>query len=416
MSSSPVDLTRHPYLRAADQIASALKDTFDVDPTFMSTREKAEALLAFTSLASQLEGLRLGLIATGQDVADRDAVRTIAGWLETRTNTDHGPNHRSLRLAHALDRCWHQVAAGLADGRVNVAQAEVIVHALDELPDNVPVETTLQAEGHLVLEASHFGPRALRTLGRRILEVVAPDVAEDQERLTLEREEQYAACRTSLFSQRLGDGTTKVTIRLPDTCAARMHTYLDAFTSPRRTVGDATGLADRVPSYQAKGQAFCALLESLDPRRAPLHGGDATTVMVTISLDQLTNALGAAGFGMDNRISAGEARRLACTAMLIPVVLGQKSEILDLGRSSRLFSPAQRKAMALRDRHCRAEGCSVPAPWCEAHHNASPWGKGGQTNLADGKLLCSWHHHRAHDDRYLHDELPNGDVRFTRRL
>src|SRR5437588_10431597 len=99
MSTSSIDVSRHPYLRAADLIASAIKDVVDVDPTFMPTRDKAEALLAFTSLSSQLEGCRLSLIAAGQDVADRDAARTVAGWLETHTLTDHGPNHRSLHLA-----------------------------------------------------------------------------------------------------------------------------------------------------------------------------------------------------------------------------------------------------------------------------------------------------------------------------
>ena len=56
-------------------------------------------------------------------------------------------------------------------------------------------------------------------------------------------------------------------------------------------------------------------------------------------------------------------------------------------------------------------GCDIPAAWCEAHH-LIPWTKGGKTDLADGVLLCSHHHHRAHDDRYLHDRLPNGDIRF----
>ena len=100
---------------------------------------------------------------------------------------------------------------------------------------------------------------------------------------------------------------------------------------------------------------------------------------------------------------------------IVPVVLGGRSEVLDLGRGSRLFRSTQRKAMAVRDRRCRAEGCTIPAAWCEAHHATNPWSRGGRTDLADGVLLCSWHHHRAHDDRYLHDRLPNGDYRFHRR-
>ncbi len=129
----------------------------------------------------------------------------------------------------------------------------------------------------------------------------------------------------------------------------------------------------------------------------PAHGGDATTVIVTIPLEELRKDLGTGELGPADKLTAGEVRRLACTANIIPAVLGGKSEVLDLGRSSRLFKPAQRKAMIIRDRECRAEGCTIPAAWCEAHHWGRPWANGGRTDLKDGVLLCSWHHHRAHD-------------------
>jgi hypothetical protein len=163
------------------------------------------------------------------------------------------------------------------------------------------------------------------------------------------------------------------------------------------------------------GQAFAAFLEAADPTRLPLHGGDATTVLVTIDLETLQSQLAGVGLVGDEPVSAAQARRLACGAQIIPVVLGGKSEVLDLGRSRRLFSPAQRKAMAVRDRRCRAERCEIPAAWCEAHHATHPWTSGGRTDLDDGVLLCSWHHHRAHDPTYDTRRLPNGDVRYRRR-
>jgi hypothetical protein len=175
------------------------------------------------------------------------------------------------------------------------------------------------------------------------------------------------------------------------------------------------GEGDRVPVDVRRGQAFCALLEACDPRRLPVHGGDATTVIVTVPLATLRDGLGSAELGPSDHLSAGEVRRLACTAAILPAVMGGKSEILDLGRSSRLFKPAQRKAMVIRDRECRAEGCTIPATWCEAHHGGKPWSRGGRTDLDDGVLLCSWHHHRAHDHTYVTSRLPDGDVRFARR-
>ena len=35
--------------------------------------------------------------------------------------------------------------------------------------------------------------------------------------------------------------------------------------------------------------------------------------------------------------------------------------------------------------------------------------------LKDGRLLCPWHHHRAHDPAYEAKHLPDGSLRFHRR-
>ena len=103
----------------------------------------------------------------------------------------------------------------------------------------------------------------------------------------------------------------------------------------------------------------------------PLHGGDATTLLVTIDFDRLRDGLGTALVG-DTPITVGQTRRLACTAKILPAVLGGDSEILDLGRARRLFSPAQRKAMAIRDVTCRAEGCDIPPPGAKPTTPPSP--------------------------------------------
>lgn len=63
---------RHPLLRAGDQVEAALKDVADLDPVFLPTRDKREALLQLTRLTSQLEGLRLRVIASAADVAEAD--------------------------------------------------------------------------------------------------------------------------------------------------------------------------------------------------------------------------------------------------------------------------------------------------------------------------------------------------------
>ncbi len=320
-----------------------------------------------------------------------------------------------------MDQTWHHVAGALADGRLHLDQARVIVKALDALPDDVGAEVKQLAEQRLIDHAQDFGPTELARSGRRVLAVVAPEVGDEHERRSLERAERRAESVTRLDFRRRGDGSTDIAATLPDAVAARLKTYLEAFTSPRQhhtrdatdpATDPATGV--RLPADRQRGLAFCALLERLDPHQLPDHGGQATTMVVTLPLDTLTAGLGTAQLGTGEPITAGEARRLACTAGLVPAVLGTTSEVLDLGRTTRLFTPAQRKALATQHPRCRAEDCDVPAPWTEAHH-ATPWSNGGTTNLADGLLLCHWHHKRAHDTRYTTTRMPNGDIRYHRR-
>lgn len=94
-------------------------------------------------------------------------------------------------------------------------------------------------------------------------------------------------------------------------------------------------------------------------------------------------------------ISPATIRPLSCEAELIPTVLGSTGAVLDMGRTARLFTPDQRRALIARDRGCAAPDCTIPAPWCDAHH-VEPWKAGGTTAITNAVLLCSHHHHAVH--------------------
>ncbi len=420
----------HPIIACASDMAGALKAVAGVNPTFMSTDDKVAALKGLSRVEAQVAELRLRVLADAGDVAAGAAAKDAAGWLAQHTHVRFDAARADLTLALALDRRYPILAAALRAGDANVVQARVIVRALDALPDTVDDDTLSRAEEHLVAAAGEFGPKELGRLGRRVLEVVAPEVVEAAEARRLAELEANAAALTRLTMRRQGDGTTRISGRLPDAAATRLATYLEAYANPRKDpVAGADDVAEgdpfnRLPYPRRMGEALCQFLESLDISRFPIHGGDATTLVITMSLDSLRAELATAdliGAGLipgdeltGDLITAAQARRLACTAKMIPAVLGGDSVPLDLGRAQRLFSPGQRKALLIRDKTCRAEGCDIPGTWTEAHHLA-PWNIGGKTDLTNGLLLCSHHHHRAHDNAFRTDRLPNGDLRFHRR-
>jgi hypothetical protein len=411
--------TTHPVISCVQRLGSTLAEVAGVQAVFMSTADKEAALTELARLERQLAELRLRILASADDVAAEHGARDISAWLAHRTQAEPRETRADLELARALDDRCPVVAAGMAEGAVSTGQARVIVDALDALRGETDPDTLARAEAHLVAYAEQFRPGQLRRLGRRILEVVAPEAADDHEAKRLAAEERHAQKTARLWFRPLGDGTTQVTGLLPDPVAARLKTYLEAYTNPRQPATNIDDAADRRPQSKKYADAFAALLEHLDPKDLPEHGGDATTVLVTVTLDQLRTDLASAGLldadlAEGNNLTAAEARRLACAAHLIPIVLGGDSEILDQGRAKRLHTPAQRKAIRLRDQRCRAEGCTIPAPWCEVHH-LDPWSAGGRTDLANAISLCHHHHHRAHDTGYRIDRLPNGDIRFHRR-
>ncbi|HLR96628.1 MAG TPA: DUF222 domain-containing protein [Jiangellaceae bacterium] len=92
-------------------------------------------------------------------------------------------------------------------------------------------------------------------------------------------------------------------------------------------------------------------------------------------------------------------QRLLCDAVITRVVLDPDSPPLDVGRRTRLITPAQRRALAHRDNGCRYPGCDRPHEWTDAHHIIH-WSAGGPTDLTNLVSLCRQHHTLLHDETY----------------
>lgn len=403
------------------ELHAALDQILSVDPIYLTTGEKQIAMIGLSRARARIEAAVMRVLAVADDVAEDSGDRSPAAWLSTQTRDAPGAVRRHARLAAALTTRWAQVAVALAAGEVNLAQTRIIVDALDALPKDLGEDLRAKAETYLVESAAVLGPRELRILGAGVLDHLAPDIADEHEYERLLDQERRADATTRLSLRPRGDGSTDLHARIPDHAAHRLLVYLDAYTAPRRQhLYRDSGADDEVaqlPISRQRGQAFVALLECTPTSSLPRHGGTATTVTVTLDYDTLVRDTAEAGVAITSagdRVTAGQARRLACQAGIIPVVLGADSEILDVGRTRRLVSDAIRKALNLRDHGCTEAGCSMPAAFSEAHHIV-PWSRGGKTSLQDCKLLCSFHHHRAHDPAWQTHHQANGVTSFTRR-
>ena len=159
---------------------------------------------------------------------------------------------------------------------------------VNRLPDWVSLEDRGRAERHLLDEARRLDAVQLRTVGKRLLEVIDPEGAEAEEARRLQAEADEAEARTSVSMWDDGEGTTNIWAKVPTSHGVMLRKALHAIANPQ--------LADAIPRTnrtqpQVMGEAFCRLLETVDPMSLPSSGGLNAAVVVTMSLETLLGGL-----------------------------------------------------------------------------------------------------------------------------
>lgn len=417
MSSSDHTTRSHPVLGALAALDAALEVAGGAPAWSMTETQAGEALLLLSRVESRLAAIGSSVAAHAHrvEVGRAEGATSTAAWWAHRTRMTHAEAHRRVARALVLDERHPEVTDALASGDVRADQAQAVVDAVEVLPPDVGAAVREQARAHLLAESAHLDARALRVLGRRVLDVVAPEVGEAELARQLDAEERVAAQASRLTMHDDGHGRTHGRFTLPTWQADLLRTVLHGLASPRRD-RPRTGASEAAGSSgpERLGRAFGEYVERYPRDRVPDAGGLCATAVVTMTLETLTGGLAAAHLDTGTPLSPGLARRLACEAGIIPVVLGGASQVLDVGRRRRLHTPAQRIALATRDHGCTTVGCSRPAAWCEAHHD-TPWSQGGSTTVDDARLLCSRHHHLAHHPAYATTHHTGRRVSFTRR-
>ncbi|GAA4930682.1 uncharacterized protein DUF222 [Actinomycetospora succinea] len=323
-------------------------------------------------------------------------------------------------------------AAAAAAGTIGEAHIAIIRKTMARLDrvEGLPVATWEQAESTLAHDATLLGPRGLQAAADRLLAHLDPDgeeppeddAARDDELLIVRRKD-----GSVLYRGRIGDPVDgEAFLETIDAVSGpagpsdaralkrrRADGLKDVIEDARSPHGIATdarpGRTDNARDEEPDAATDNTIDENAlipvprrpDPSERTAHAARPGRALLTITLDQrwLTEALAGRGrYGLLDsgaRVHPGTLRRWACDAEVVPVVLGARSEPLDVGRLQRTVTDALRRALNLRDGGCAFPGCDRKPRRCQAHH-IRHWIDHGPTEIDNMVLLCRFHHQLLH--------------------
>jgi hypothetical protein len=368
-----------------------------------------EDLVASLDAAHRLEQLAAAVkahlvrrIEVGAVAGVRDR-RTLRQFLRNRLLLDPQAARDLTETAVAVER-YPQVDRAFSNGEMHTRQVLAIAESLDDLPADAGAEVAAKAEETLVEWAGQLGPASLRRAGARILEYVDPERADADLEESLRREERRAQRRRAFTLSTPFEGSVRVSGYLPVEYAAVVRAALDPLCAPRP--GD-----DRTPAQQRADALVEVCRLALGSTGLPDNGGDRPQIAVTMAYDTVSGELGRARLDTGEPLSAEAARRIACDAHIVPVMLGGQGQILDVGRSKRVATGALRRALVVRDQGCTFPDCDRPPRWCAAHH-LRHWADGGPTDLDNLALLCGEHHRLVHEGDWEVRQAPDKRPEF----
>jgi len=296
-----------------------------------------------------------------------DGSLTAKAWLRWNCNLTHGQASDRVEVAREMPELA-QTTQAMAEGEISYQHASLIARTKKQLGPAWPED----AEDILVNLARQVDPMRLRCATVQLRHCLEPDGVLDDANAADER-------RFLHLNQTFG-GIFVLNGQFGPDDGATLKTALMSMLKPPAE-GDV-----RTPA-QRRADALMDLIENGSPK---------AQVMVNVDMATLQKQPGTLGAEMEwsqQPIPAETARRIACDCVMTPVVNGEMQS------SARLVSGRLRKALDVRDKHCRFPGCDVPAIWSDAHH-IEHWANGGLTKLFNLVLLCRRHHRMVHEGRW----------------
>ncbi|SJM49891.1 HNH endonuclease signature motif containing protein [Agrococcus casei] len=397
---------------AIQQLTAEAAQVFDAafdDFTSCSTGDRFATLNAMTEFALQhqahlarfaqvLEHSGSALSSVAKDLR----YSSTATLLQHEVGFAKGQADAYVRLGKLLQhREYPVLAAAIEAGTISSQQAIIITREFDRQRNHYDAEFIAVADRSAVSFAEGqnssqpWSPEDLRDSIRGWF------AQHDPEQVELHTEQQHARRLCKAWAQE--DGMISVIAVLSATDGAAVMQFLDANASPRTRLSapDGDPEIDMRTREQKMADAFVqAFTTAAKSKHTSTQGGAAPTLLVTVPMSEINkHANGTPALARVSRtqefVPVAEVSRIICDGAVQAAITDDSGNVLKLGRSQRLFSPTQRKALNVAYPTCATDGCGIPAVWAEAHH-IKHWSRGGRTDLDNGVNLCSFHHHQVH--------------------
>jgi hypothetical protein len=365
---SDIEALRETVDELLDADLSEMSDAVLADHTLALRREmdRLELAFAYATTASHRRG-----------VGSVDGSASTAAWLRRHTGLPEGRARAAIEAGECAE-VLPQTAAAWASGEISAQAARTIFTARVEGHD----DQLRACEAELIALAKGNRPKVLLRAVRHFRDLA-----------TAGADEHELHDRRGLHLSSTIDGMTELDGTLDPETGEVARTALQAFTDPPSDGDTRTPAQRRADGFKRMCEAALSTLESdAGPTRARPH------VSYLVSHETVTaGKLGACDGEFVGPVGRETMRRLLCDCEVSRIVTGPGSVILDAGRTRRVVTAAQRRAVVARDQGCRFPGCDRPPGWCEVHH-LKHWLDGGRTDLCDLILLCDHHHTVVHRD------------------
>lgn len=300
------------------------------------------------------------------------------------TKTSHRAAEKTRRRGDALAES-PEVERQLAAGRISAEHADALATAADKLGDEHR-DALFERDLELADQAAQQTPAQFaRTLARTVQEISRDDGIERSE------QQRRDVTLTHGINHDTGMGWIRADLHPDD--YQRVKTRLNAEISAMKHGSEYDGLRE-------DQRGAIALIGLVTGGRLKAQAPPSVAVMV--DYQTITTGLHATSiceYADGTALPVEAARRHACDAKIIPVVLDSHGMPIDVGRGARHATPAQRTALRSMYRTCAVDGCERSFDRCEMHHILE-WLNLGDTDLDNLLPLCAYHHHRVHEGRW----------------